>query len=81
MANKKIEGIYYSNLENASKNGTTGIGVKTIGNAANPVSWLEDGDIATKLVNAVEIDWNGAQLGDKTLNTTGEVLSSYKIAI
>lgn len=28
MANKKIEGIYYSNLENASKNGITGIGVK-----------------------------------------------------
>ena len=33
------------------------------------------------LINAVEIDWNGAQLGDKTLNTTGEVLSRYKIAI
>ena len=38
MGNKKIEGIYYNNLENASKNGITGIGVKTIGNAANPVS-------------------------------------------
>ena len=32
-------------------------------------------------VNAVEIDWNGAQVAGKTLNTTGEVLSSYKIAI
>ena len=26
-------------------------------------------------VNAVEIDWNGAQLGDKEINTTGEFLS------
>ena len=26
-------------------------------------------------VNAVEIDWNGAQLGDKEINTTGELLS------
>jgi hypothetical protein len=33
------------------------------------------------IINAVEIDWNGAQLGDKTLNTTGEVLSRYKVAI
>ena len=33
-------------------------------------------------VNAVEIDWNGAVVGEnKTLNTTGEVLSSYKVAI
>ena len=32
-------------------------------------------------VNAIDIDWNGAQLGDKTLNTTGEVLSRYKVAI
>lgn len=26
-------------------------------------------------VNAVEIDWNGAQLGATTINTTGELLS------
>lgn len=33
-------------------------------------------------VNAVEIDWNGAVVGEnKTLNTTGEVLSRYKVAI
>ena len=33
-------------------------------------------------INAVEIDWNGAEvIPGKTLNTTGEVLSSYKIAI
>lgn len=26
-------------------------------------------------INAVEIDWNGAQLGTTTINTTGELLS------
>ena len=26
-------------------------------------------------VNAVDIDWNGAQLGTTTINTTGELLS------
>jgi hypothetical protein len=40
-----------------------------------------EGNDASKLINAVEIDWNGAQVAGKTLNTTGEVLSSYKIAI
>ena len=34
------------------------------------------------VINAVEIDWNGAVVGEnKTLNTTGEVLSRYKVAI
>ena len=33
----------------------------------------EDG--VQPFVNAVEIDWNGAQLGDKEINTTGELLS------
>ena len=28
------------------------------------------------IVNAVEIDWNGMVLGDKTINTTGELLSN-----
>ena len=32
------------------------------------------------VINAIDIDWNGAQLGDKTLNTTGEVLSVLKTA-
>ena len=32
-------------------------------------------EIVGKVVNAVEIDWNGAQLGDKEINTTGELLS------
>ena len=34
------------------------------------------------VTNAVTIDWNGAVVGEnKTLNTTGEVLSRYKVAI
>ena len=40
---------------------------------------LKRGDIVP-LINAVEIDWNGAQLGDKTLNTTGEMLSILQTA-
>ena len=41
-----------------------------------------DDEIVGKVVNAVEIDWNGAVVGEnKTLNTTGEVLSRYKVAI
>ena len=35
-----------------------------------------EGNDASKLINAVEIDWNGAQVAGKTLNTTGEVLSN-----
>ena len=48
------------------------------GKLSHEYSVFEDGDI-TPLVNAVEIDWNGAQFNTgstvKTLNTTGEVLS------
>lgn len=35
------------------------------------VDWANFG-----FVNAVEIDWNGMVLGDKTINTTGELLSN-----
>ena len=41
---------------------------------------LKRGDIVP-LINAVEIDWNGAIVSGQELNTTGEVLSRYKIAI
>ena len=34
-----------------------------------------DEDGVQPFVNAVEIDWNGAQLGTTTINTTGELLS------
>ena len=45
---------------------------------------LKGGEIDTAIqsFNAIEIDWNGAVVGEnKTLNTTGEVLSRYKVAI
>ena len=43
---------------------------------------IEYGDPVETIINAVEIDWNGAVVGEnKTLNTTGEVLSRYKVAI
>ena len=35
----------------------------------------ENGGKLPSTVNAVEIDWNGAQLGDKEINTIGEFLS------
>ena len=37
--------------------------------------FAENPNDITKSINAVEIDWNGAQLGDKEINTTGELLS------
>lgn len=33
------------------------------------------GDEITKSLNAVEIDWNGANLGSYIINTTGQLLS------
>lgn len=43
---------------------------------------IEYGDPVETIINAVEIDWNGVVVGEnKTLNTTGEVLSRYKVAI
>ena len=33
-------------------------------------------------IQSLNINWNGAEIGEnKTLNTTGEVLSRYKVAI
>ena len=45
----------------------------------NPYGDLENGDDVSKLVNAVEIDWNGATtyMGEeqKVINTSGELIS------
>ena len=67
----------------------SGITFNTINSAPNPkkeipgklVSNQNDFEYAAEdgikpVVNAVEIDWNGAQVAGKTLNTTGEVLSN-----
>ena len=48
-----------------------------------PVEAVVSGESANKIAagkgsyvtNAVTIDWNGAQLGDKEINTTGKLLS------
>ena len=74
MANIYIEGGIYSNLNQALPNGRTNIGSKRISDSFNPITDLEDSDIPTKFVNAVEIDWNGAIL-DESYNS--EYLSSY----
>ena len=76
MANIQVENGVYSNLANAYPSGKTGIGGQRIANGNNPVNDLENGDIATKLVNAVEIDWNGAVVDENVIiYTTGELLS------
>lgn len=86
MANITIENGTYTNLENAASNGIITISNKRIGNAANLVTDLETGDTATKLVNAVEIDWNGAQWPSSTattpqqINTTGDLINAIKYA-
>ena len=41
---------------------------------ANQNSSFKRGDIVP-LINAVEIDWNGANLGSYIINTTGQLLS------
>ncbi len=52
--------------------------------ANNPYGDLEDGDDISKLINAVEIDWNGATttMGEeqKVINTSGELISYLAIA-
>ncbi|MBR2881709.1 MAG: hypothetical protein IKB96_05015 [Prevotella sp.] len=45
--------------------------VNDLGDIAN-----DNGGVLPTTINAIEIDWNGAQVAGKTLNTTGEVLSN-----
>lgn len=84
MSEILIEGIKYTNIENALSGGITTIGASKIGNAANKANRLEEGDIPAKVVNAIEIDWNGAKLDNvelsvldnkNTVNTTGQLLA------
>ena len=73
MANFNLDGIQFT----ADNTSMLKDGQRTVkfGN-------VENGDFSEAseygvlpFVNAVEIDWNGAQLGDKEINTTGELLS------
>ena len=54
-------------------NAVAGGAMPKISNQNNDYTDLEAG--VTPVINAIEIDWNGAQLGDKEINTTGELLS------
>ena len=38
-------------------------------------SYTTGGSTQYPIINAVDIDWNKAKLGPKTINTTGELLS------
>ena len=58
-----------------SKTGKYTHGSNIDGNKFDAEYFAENPNDLTKSFNAIEIDWNGAQLGDKEINTTGEFLS------
>lgn len=65
-------GITFNNVKTPAI-ATGGI---TVGNnySANTLTGQLN-SISVDATNAVSIDWNGAQLGTTTINTTGELLS------
>ena len=67
MATVNQNEISFGNVEKGT--GMTG----KFGNSSN--KFLSSTANVQPFINAVEIDWNGAQLGDKEINTTGELLS------
>ena len=84
MANITQDGINFNIQDNfLPGESNAGVNGKIMSNA-NQYFDLEDGDEISKLVNAVEIDWNGADLssalGEKysSINTTGQLLSWIK---
>ncbi|MBR6593331.1 MAG: hypothetical protein IKK81_12050 [Prevotella sp.] len=71
-------GISFNNVTSTNTSGGTFIGKPKIFNGDD-----KDIDQATlseyglvPIVQALQIDWNGMVLGDKTINTTGELLSN-----
>lgn len=71
-------GITFSNI-------TPGFGLPMkYGNDQNGDFTFENSNVyedgIQPFVNAVEIDWNGAQVAGATLNTTGEMLSILQTA-
>ena len=67
-------GITFSNV-------SKGVGLSNkYGNSKNGDFTFENSNVyedgIQPFINVVEIDWNGAQLGDKEINTTGELLSN-----
>ena len=84
MSNFKQNGIEFT-ISNNFQQGEKLHNVKgKISSVNYPYSLYEEDD-ASKLINAVEIDWNGAQLKNgstvkATLNNTGEMLSILQTA-
>lgn len=75
MANITQNGINFNVNDNfLSGESSAGVNGKIRSNN-NPYYDLEDGDDISKLINAVEIDWNGATSDMGVINTTGELIS------
>ena len=78
MANITQNGITFNINDNfLPGESASGFNGKIMSNS-NPYYDLGNGDEISKLVNAVEIDWNGAKPGfgedDNGITTTGELL-------
>ena len=73
MANFKLNGIQFTADNSTLK--TTGAKTVKFGITDNGDFSDAATDGVETFVNAVEIDWNGAQLGTTTINTTGQLLS------
>lgn len=72
MANFKQNGINFT-ISNNFQQGEKLHNVKGKISSVNYPYSLYEGDDASKLINAVEIDWNNAYLGNSYyINTTGE---------
>ena len=72
--NAYIDEIKFTNIPGGNK-GTKG---STFWNqSSNAQVWKDNGDSTQwkPSVNAVDIDWNGAQVNGSTINTTGELLA------
>ena len=81
MSNFKQNGINFT-IENNFTNGEKIHSVKgKISSANNPYLDYSDEDNASKLINAVEIDWNDAQVNGQTISTTGQMLSLLQQAL
>ena len=63
-----IGDIHYNSIKNIN----TPIGQFPLGIKGLTEDLIEENG---GVINATQIDWNGAQLGDKEINTTGELLS------
>ena len=79
-----IDDIQFTNIPGGNK-GAKGLAFWNVSSNVNV--WKTDGDASQwkAAVNAVDIDWNGAQLKNgstvkATLNTTGEMLSILQTA-